>query len=744
MWMDRYTVGTRLSVAFGLVVALMLLSSLLSYQGLSAYRDAGALSRESYQAIADVERLYGAVLGLQSSARGYRLSGSEQALAGYRSYHEAFSSEWRELKARTAGNPAQQRRLDRILEAEQALVAELDAGIALRQAADEGHASLDDLLSRSTGGEGQARMEAIRELIIAFRDDELRLLAQRDGEREVSAQRGNLLIVGSGLLAIILAVLFGMLIRRSLQRQLGGEPAYAADVVRRIAAGDLDQEVRVAASGDSLLQDMRRLQDGLRRFMEAQLELVRCHDAGEIDHRIDGAALPGAYGRMAEAVNALAAGHLAVQARMADVAGAYAQGDFSVDMDRLPGQKARITAAMDEVKANLGAMKADILRLSAAAGRGDFSERGDPTRYRHAFAEMVSALNRLMEQADAGLADVGRILAALARGDLTERCEARHEGAFGKLADDANSTVDQLNAIVAQIGESTATIATAAAEIAAGNNDLSARTETQAASLEETASSMEELTSTVRQNAESSGEARMLALGAAEIAGRGGTVVGQVVSTMEAISTSSRRIEDIIGVIDGIAFQTNILALNAAVEAARAGEQGRGFAVVASEVRLLAGRSAEAAKEIKALIAESVSTVSGGSQLVHEAGATMQEIVQAVQRVTDIIAEIAAAIDEQRSGIEQVNQTVVQMDQVTQQNAALVEEASAAARALEEQTHTLTAAVARFRTVGEGEASGHGRPRHAAPTLSHAHAGGGRRRHDAQHTEHAVASTLLR
>ncbi|MDM0019466.1 methyl-accepting chemotaxis protein [Variovorax saccharolyticus] len=253
---------------------------------------------------------------------------------------------------------------------------------------------------------------------------------------------------------------------------------------------------------------------------------------------------------------------------------------------------------------------------------------------------------------------------------------------------------------VQEIRGSTETIATASGQIASGNQDLSSRTEEQASSLEETAASMEELTSTVKQNADNARQANQLAVSASEVAVRGGSVVSQVVGTMGAINASSRKIVDIIGVIDGIAFQTNILALNAAVEAARAGEQGRGFAVVASEVRSLAQRSAAAAKEIKGLIDDSVSKVEEGSKQVAEAGHTMEEIVDSVKRVTDIMGEITAASQEQTSGIEQINQAITQMDQVTQQNAALVEEASAAAQSLQEQAGGLVQAVSVFKVRG--------------------------------------------
>jgi methyl-accepting chemotaxis protein len=263
----------------------------------------------------------------------------------------------------------------------------------------------------------------------------------------------------------------------------------------------------------------------------------------------------------------------------------------------------------------------------------------------------------------------------------------------------------QLAAAITEIREGTHNIGASIKEISAGNSDLSARTEQQAASLQQTAASMEQLTATVRQNADNARQAGNLAQSASDIAAKGGEVVGQVVHTMQGITDSSRRIADIIGVIDGIAFQTNILALNAAVEAARAGEQGRGFAVVAAEVRNLAQRSAQAAKEIKELIGDSVDKVDGGSELVARAGQTMDEIVQAVKRVTDIMAEVTVASEEQSSGIEQVNQAVTQMDQVTQQNAALVEQVAAAAGSLEGQAQRLQDAVSVFHVAEQRRSS---------------------------------------
>ncbi|HEY8097652.1 MAG TPA: methyl-accepting chemotaxis protein, partial [Methylobacter sp.] len=374
---------------------------------------------------------------------------------------------------------------------------------------------------------------------------------------------------------------------------------------------------------------------------------------------------------------------------------AIAEGDFNKKVNvNVEGEyRLAVDHAMQAME-TMQIMLGDVGKVMGGVAQGDISQRVQADG-RGDLAKLKDDINLSLD-ALGSLNDISLVASALSGGDLTQTISKDYPGTFGTVIAGMNGTVENLRELVGEIKDSTNNINTAAKEIAAGNNDLSHRTEEQAASLEQTAASMEELTSTVQLNAKSAQQANQLAVGATDIAGKGVAVVGQVVTTMEGINESSRKIVDIISVIDGIAFQTNILALNAAVEAARAGEQGRGFAVVAGEVRNLAQRAAAAAGEIKNLIGDSVEKVEDGTKLVAQAGKTMEEIVGAIRGVTVIMSEIRNASVEQTSGIEQVNQAIGQMDEVTQQNAALVEQAAAAAELLEEQARNLSATVGRF------------------------------------------------
>ncbi|BEV08139.1 methyl-accepting chemotaxis protein [Methylophilus sp. DW102] len=438
----------------------------------------------------------------------------------------------------------------------------------------------------------------------------------------------------------------------------------AAKYVEDISKGHIPAKITDTYQGDfnTLKNNLNQCIDALSTLIAEMNHMSAEHDAGDIDVEIDVTKFDGAYRTMAGGINQMVGGHIAVKKKAMACMQGLGEGNFDTPLERFPGKKAFINDTIEQVRANLKALNTDTSMLAEAARDGRISVRADA---------------------------------------------ARHPGDYRNIIDGINNTLDLIVGPISAVTEAVETITTAANEISSGNSDLSARTEQQASSLEETAASMEELASTVKQNAENAKQANQMALSASSVAAKGGEVVDEVVATMSAINESAKKIEDIISVIDGIAFQTNILALNAAVEAARAGEQGRGFAVVAGEVRSLAQRSSTAAREIKELITDSVNKTAEGTRQVEHAGTTMQEVVSSVQRVADIISEISAASIEQTTGIDQVNEAVTSMDETTQQNAALVEQAAAAAESLVDQANHLAQAISHFKVDSGRSTAGH-------------------------------------
>jgi len=543
------------------------------------------------------------------------------------------------------------------------------------------------------------------------------------------------------LVAGLLVLAISHLVSRRILTQIGGEPETAVNVAQAVASGKLDNDIALQPGDDSsLLASMQRMQSQLLERLTAErriaAENLRIRIA--LDNVSTGVMI-------ANTEREIIYVNKAVQDVLRGAQEGIRQQLPNFDVNKLvgtnidsfhknPAHQAKLLAEFKQtyvanmeiggrhmtVSANpvidsegtrLGAVaewrdrtpevtaQAELKNLLDAAVQGDFSERISQDDKEGFFRDMALGMNQLMDTVTKALEDLASVLNAVAHGDLSRKIEAEYTGTLGQLKNDANATVEQLREVVGQIKQTSEAIDIAAKEIAAGNADLSARTEEQASSLEQTASSMEEINGTVKANAEKARTAAELARNSNSAAEKGGEMVGRVVETMSGIQASSTKIADIIGVINSIAFQTNILALNAAVEAARAGEQGRGFAVVATEVRNLAQRSADAAKEIKALIDESVGKVDGGVRLVHETGETITEVVEAFRQLVQLVGGIAQASHEQASGIEQVSNAVSQMDEVTQQNAALVEQAAAAAESLEEQARGLTQAVGMFSLV---------------------------------------------
>jgi methyl-accepting chemotaxis protein-1 (serine sensor receptor) len=524
----------------------------------------------------------------------------------------------------------------------------------------------------------------------------------------------NKLIAGFGLMAVLVLVIAGMSLR-ALSTATDGFSHYVnginarADVADQLRAA-VDRRA-IAARNLVLVKTPADIEiekaDVLRAYEDVQAKLKQLKD-------------------MIAAATDTSEKALSLVAEMDRVEGLYGPVATNIVGLALAGDREQAIAKMDdECRPLLGALvKATDAYASYTRERREvivneyqsaYEARLDLLLGLSAFAVLLAvaagvSITRSVTRPIGFAVDIAR---TVARGDLRSTIVVDSKDEVGELMRALREMNDRLTETVGRVRESSGAIGGAAKEIATGNTDLSQRTEEQAASLEETAASMEELTSTVKQNTENAQQASTLALNASAVAKRGSEVVGRVVDTMHGISESSVKIADITGIIEGIAFQTNILALNAAVEAARAGEQGRGFAVVASEVRSLAQRSSTAAKEIKDLIASSVTKVQDGSVLAEDAGKTMAEVTNAVARVTDIMQEIAAASDEQGRGIEQVNQAIAQMDEVTQQNAALVEEAAAASHALDEQGRQLNEAVAFFVLAGSSKGAAYAAPERA-------------------------------
>ena len=560
--------------------------------------------------------------------------------------------------------------------------------------------------------------------LAAFQKAQVQALAQAQARQQAGARTMSVLFAATLVLVAGVLITSLVLVLRAVRRPIQDTLRFASD----IADDRLDTTLRVHNANDEIGQLAQRLID-MQQRLRARIEEERAVARGNtrvrqaLDSAQTGLMVIDAEGQVAYANPALLqllgmpadalVGSDAVRLHPAMTSLAGVRRREGREINHLGVRYQLIANAIVDESHFLGVavewrsraletlLETEVAALVDAAAHGELQGRIALEGKQGFVRTLSTSINHLLATFETNLGDLQALLAALARGDLSVRMEGDLQGVFARMRDDANATVGQLGRIVTRIQQATSRLDVGVGEIVAGHHDLSQRTEQQAANLEETAASMHELTDTVGRNADAAGRADALVQGAAAVAARGGQAVGQVVATMHGISEASRRIGDITQLIDGIAFQTNILALNAAVEAARAGEQGRSFAVVASEVRLLAQRSAEAAKQIKGLIEDSVTRVGQGNVQAEQAGTTMGEIVGSVQQLAELLTAIRSASQDQHAGIAQVNQTIVQMESSTQRNASLVEEAGASTAHMQAQVQALAEAVSAFRLQPE-------------------------------------------
>ena len=646
------TVATKLYAGFAVVILILLVLTSSAYVNFAGLSQANRWNVHTYEVLAEVDGALTSLINIETGERGFALAGDDRFLEPYRNGIADFKRHLAKAKELTSDNARQQERLNELAAAqEQWLKEALDPEIALRRSVNDGHEKMDAVIASVRAAKGKQFMDHMRAQISEAAANESSLLEQRSKDATALEARTNAVLIGGSVLALVLAAVIGFTLVRGLQKVLGGEPAYAAEVMKKVAQGDFTVDVAVRP-GDT----------GSLLFTTRQMVTAA---GGSIDDVVR-------------------------------VLGAIAQGDLTRTIDKsYEGSFGEMKDYVNNTAAQLNQVISEVGLVMGGVAEGNLS-RSIEGEYKGSFVEIKSHVNKTVDLLNQVIAEVGHVMGGVAEGDLTQTIEGEYKGSFVQIKNHVNSTIGKLSSVVTEVNGGAEALAGASEEVSATAQSLSQAASEQAAGVEETSASLEQMTASISQNTENAKVTDGMATKAATEAAEGGEAVKATVVAMKQIAQK-------IGIIDDIAYQTNLLALNAAIEAARAGEHGKGFAVVAAEVRKLAERSQVAAQEIGTVASSSV-------ELAEKAGRLLDTIVPNIKKTSDLVQEITAASEEQSAGVGQINSAVTQLSQTTQQNASSSEELAATAEEMSAQAEQLQQTMSFFRLSDSSGLAIRGRP----------------------------------
>ena len=689
-------VATKLYAGFAIIILILLALTSTAYVNFAGLSQANRWNVHTYEVLAEVDDALTSLINIETGERGFALAGDDRFLEPYRNGIGDFKKHVAKAKALTSDNAKQQERLNELVATqEQWLKEALEPEIALRRSVNDGHEKMEAVVASVRAARGKKFMDQMRVQASAAADDERSLLEQRSKDAQALESRTNTMLVAGSVVALVLASVIGFVLVRGLQNVLGGEPAYAAEVMKKVAQGDFTVDVAVRpGDSSSLLFTTRQMVKTAGGSIDDVVRVLGAIAQGDLTQSVD-KPYEGSFGEMKNHVNNTASQLRQVISEVGLVMGGVAEGNLGRSIEgEYKGSFVEVKTHVNRTVDLLNQVIAEVGRVMGGVAQGELTQAIEG-EYKGSFVQVKTHVNQTVDMLNRVIAEVGRVMGGVAEGDLTQTIEGEYKGSFVQIKQGVNSTVSKLSGVVAEVNAGAEALAGASDELNVTAQSLSGAASQQAASVEETSASLEQMTASISQNTDNAKVTDGMATRAATEAAEGGEAVKATVVAMKQIAQK-------IGIIDDIAYQTNLLALNAAIEAARAGEHGKGFAVVAAEVRKLAERSQIAAQEIGTVASNSV-------ELAEKAGRLLDSIVPNIKKTSDLVQEITAASEEQSSGVGQISSAVSQLNQTTQQNASSSEELAATAEEMSGQAGQLRQAMSFFRVSDASDPTGKSR-----------------------------------